>query len=227
MNDDPFIYLVQENLEWLDTKTSAWVERELLNVPRESIVDVRIDHASTETLHLALSGAELKLDQVEKGMQEKPYEAAAIINALAPLTLESVVTPTSTTALNIDFKTSFTAQSKDGTVYKVNAGKSDNKNYIRLNIEYAQPVLTSTDKATTATQAAAQEVATKAQKAAPELDKKFSHWVFEVNEQTFKALTKNRSELMEPVVKPESQALDTPLMKQDPLKLGTKKKTAK
>ncbi|HBF33453.1 TPA: hypothetical protein DDW35_02695, partial [Candidatus Sumerlaeota bacterium] len=120
------------------------------------------------------------------------------------------------------------AQSKDGTVYKIKAGKSDNKNYIRLNVEYAQPVLTSADKETTATQAAAQEAATKAQKVAPELDKKFSHWVFEVSDQSFKALTKNRSELMEPIEKAEGKSeQDKPIIKKDAFKLGAKKDAKK
>ena len=226
VNNDPYVYLVQaETIDWLSAKTNAWVERDLLNVPRESIVDVRIDHASTETLHLALNGSEFKLDQVDKGMQEKPYESPAIINALSPLTLENVLTPTSTTALNLDFKTTFVAQSKEGTAYKIKAGKSNNKNYIRLNVEYTQPVLAATDKETTGTQ----EAASKAQKNATELDKKFSHWVYEVNSETFNALTKKRSELMEPIQKPEEKSdAEVALPKKEainrPLKKITKNK---
>lgn len=201
---DPNVYLIQENLYWLDTKTSTWAERDLLSVPRESIVDVRVDHPTTESLHLALSGSELKLDGlVPAGMQEKSYEVSSVAGALSSLRLEDVLTPTSATALNIAFKDSFTATAKDGVVYKIQAGKAADKNYIKIAAEYSAMTLTSADKATTVTEAAAKDAAAKAQKEWPEINKKHAGWVYQVDEWTFKNLAKNKSDLLE--AKPEEK----------------------
>ena len=195
---DPHVFLVKENLYWLDTKVNAWVPTEIVSTPQNKIVDLSIDHNSTETLHLVKKGETLTLEKVDDGKREKAYEVSAAGGALANLRLDSVFPAASTITKTLDFKTTYTARLSDGTIYTARSASSGGKSYITVSAACGEPVFSDSDKATTTALAAAQQAAEKAKIDVPEFNKKHSPWVYELTEWTAKNLTKKRSEMMEP-----------------------------
>jgi hypothetical protein len=195
---DPHVFLVKENLYWLDTKVNAWVPTEIVSAPQNKIVDLSIDHNSTETLHLVKKGENLALEKVDDGKREKAYEASAAAGALSNLRLDSVFPAASTITKALDFKTTYTARLSDGTIYTARSASSGGKNYITVSAACGEPVFSDSDKATTTALAAAQKAAEKAKIDVPEFNKKHSPWVYELSEWTAKNLVKKRSEMMEP-----------------------------
>ena len=195
---DPHVFLVKENLYWLDTKVNAWVPTEIVSTPQNKIVDLSIDHNSTETLHLVKKGETLTLEKVDDGKREKAYEVSAAGGALANLRLDSVFPAASTITKTLDFKTTYTARLSDGTIYTARSASSGGKSYITVSAACGEPVFSDSDKATTTALAAAQQAAEKAKIDVPEFNKKHSPWVYELSEWTAKNLTKKRSEMMEP-----------------------------
>jgi len=195
---DPHVYLVKENLYWIEPRVNAWVPTEIVSAPQNKIVDLSIDHNSTETLHLVKKGENLTLEKVDDGKREKPYEVSAAAGALSNLRLDSVFPAASTITKVLDFKTTYTARLSDGTIYTARSASSGGKNYITVRAACAEPVFSDSDKATTTALAAAQKAAEKAKTDVPEFNKKHSPWVYELTEWTAKNLVKKRSEMMEP-----------------------------
>ncbi|MFP4379456.1 MAG: DUF4340 domain-containing protein [Candidatus Sumerlaeia bacterium] len=208
VNDDPHVYLAEENLYWLNGRTRTWVDAEIMSVPREDIVAVEIDHGSTESLSLVGdNGNSLQLENLKEGYEQKRSAISSVAGALASLRLEDVL-PANTNKLQPeDFGVKYQAQSKDGTLYYLQAGSDNGDNYIMIRAKYTEPHFTDADKATTESLASAEEAAQEAQSQVAAFNARHEPWIYQISSWNYGNLTKERSDLME---KKEEEGADSP-----------------
>lgn len=207
--DDPYVYLAQDSMSSLDVALRSWVETKVVEVKSEDIVSVSINHGSTETLALSWKSGSAELSPVDEGLQLKTSEAGSVQRALSNVTLNNVVTVDSDEAKLLDFTTSYTATSKDGTVYHAAIAEAAGKRFLKLSADYGEMFLTASDSATTQSTATATIQAEMAKNRVPEFNKTHAPWVYEIATWAAGNLTKKRSELMEEI--PEAEPVETPV----------------
>jgi hypothetical protein len=211
---DPNVYLVEDDIFKMNPALSAWVDTSISSVPADKIVKVSIAKPTTATVELAYQNGKLELQNIPPDRQAKKAEVDSMASALNGLRMTDVLAVDSPKTKDLVFDTTFTATSKDGTIYTVAVSRKDGqKDYIKLSAAYGEPFLTDADKATTQTQAAAQTAATQAKEAVPEFNKKHGPWVYEVSGwiaekfmKTQKALTESNAALKTQAGPPEPSA---------------------
>ena len=204
---DPNVYLVEDNIFKMNPALSAWVDTSISSVPADKIVKVSIAKPTTATVELAWQNGKLELQNIPPDQQAKKAEVDAVASALNGLRMTDVLAADSPKTKDLVFDTTFTATSKEGTIYTVAVSHKDGqKDYIKLSATYGEPFLTDADKATTQTQAAAQTAATQAKEAVPEFNKKHGPWVYEVSGWIAEKFMKTQKALTEPNAALKTQA---------------------
>lgn len=200
VESDPYVYLTRNSELWmLEPKVSRWANAAILSVPRDDIVDIRINTATSGTAHLAWDDGALKLESIPAGMKQKDSEVQNFRDSLNAVRFEDVFSAKSEKAIGIDFNTSLTLQAKDGTHYQVRGGNKEERGYITLKGSYGEPFFTDDDKASTTTLAAAEQKAKEAKAAVPGFNKKHEPWIYEMESYLFSRLVRDPNGLIEPI----------------------------
>ncbi len=205
INNEPYVYLADADVYWINTNFSSWTDTQILSVPANEVVSVGIDHGSTQTFTVEWKDNKPVMDHVEEGMKEKPSELSAIRGALSGLYITGALSEGSDKAHAIEFDATYTARVKDGTIYNVKAGTDGEKYFVKLDASYGEPLITEEDEATTETLAAVMQKAEEAEKAVPEINQKHQKWVYEISKGNYDRLTKRRSDMIEPVEPPQEE----------------------
>ncbi len=204
---DPNVYLVEDEIFKMNPALSAWVDTSISSVPADKIVKVAIARPTTATVELAYQNGKLELQNIPPDLQTKKTEVDSVASALNGLRMTDVLSVDSPKTKDLVFDTTFTATSKDGTIYTVAVShKEGQKDYIKLSAAYGEPFLTDSDKATTETQAAALTAATTAKEAIPEFNKKHGPWVYEISGWIAEKFMKTQKALTEPNTALKAQA---------------------
>jgi hypothetical protein len=204
---DPNVYLVEDTMFKMNPALNTWVDTSICSVPTDKIVKVSLAKPTTATVELAWQNGKLELQNIPPDRQAKKAEVDAVAGALNGLRMTDVLSVTGPKAKDLVFDTTFTATSKDGTIYTVAVSHKDGqKDYIKLSAACGEPFLTDADKATTQTQAAAQTAATQAKEAVPEFNKKHGPWVYEVSGWIAEKFLKTQKALTEPNAALKTQA---------------------
>lgn len=205
VNEDPHVYLAEENMYWLKPELTAWVDTEILSVERGEIQQITLNPESetTGTLILRMVEGDMAIQGVPDGKQGKKSEISSAQGALSYLRLSDVLPADAAETQTLDFETAYIAKVKDGTVYTAKTATRPGHYYLTLEAAYDAPIFTDEDNASTETLAQAQSEAEAAQAAVPDFNAKHSKWVYEIREYNYKNLTKNAGDLLEPIPEPD------------------------
>ena len=202
VNDDPMVYLVQEQLFWLGTEIIDWVQREILAVPADQIVALTIEHPTTATVSVRWDGASPIVEDLAQGLEEPNIsQLAAARGALNGLSMTDVITSGSARAESLEQQALFTARAKDGTIYQVAVLEDDSDNsFLALSARYDAPTFTADDKTSTETLQLAEEMADKAKDEIAPFNKRHGPWLYQVSSWNRDKFVKYRSDVVDVVV---------------------------
>lgn len=193
---DPRVYLVASQVA-VAGDPSHWIEKELLKVAPEDLTMIRVDNADTTesfVLQRGPSGDFELQGGVPEDMQIQSWAVDNAGRALANFLLTNVKPAADA---GVAFDGAFRATQKNGLVYRVETGASDEKFYARIGAEYDQTMnLGVSDERTSDTVAA--RAMEDPQAAAARLNERHGPWVYEISSFSHENLTRRRSSLMEP-----------------------------
>ena len=201
VNQDPYVYMTNNDDLWGFTPDiTRWVKGEILSVPMDDITAIRLDRPTTATLELVWDDGTLKLPDLPAGMQMKKAGGVDDIrSAMQSLRMEGVLKQGVPEAQGLDFNSSYTANAKDGTIYKVRIAEKGKTGYISMKAEYGQPFFTDEDKKTTTSLANAQKKAETAKNGIAEFNKQHGSWIYALSSYQYEKFIKTRRMLMEPI----------------------------
>ncbi|MBN1517743.1 DUF4340 domain-containing protein [Candidatus Sumerlaeota bacterium] len=207
--DDPYVYLVEENLFWLNDDITQWVEMSICEIHSDDIVSVAVDHGSTEsfTVEWGEDGIPELTGGAPEGMKVRSNAYMMARSVANGLSLKGVMSADNEVAKELNFTSgSLTIRQKDGMVYRIQTAKQDGECYMKIAAEDAEPTFTVEDRATTEGLQAAEQAAETAKSDAVAFNAKHGKWIYQIHEWLYSRLNKNRSELLEP----EEETKDEP-----------------
>ncbi len=192
------VYLISNRVDpSIDPK--GWLRSDLVDVKDKDIRSIFIEHEKgTEKVVLKRKSEkdEIKLVSMPKGKKTKKMVVNSVAGALSNLSFDDVYPEKEDTAKDIPFKTKFTASLFNGVIYKVKIGEKENKSYIKIAVDYKNPIIgekSKKDETGKPSEQSSIEIASKAK----EENEMFSGWVYEIPSYRKDRLIKKRSDLFE------------------------------
>jgi len=145
--DAETVYLVDKDFKILDTDPSAWLRKEILNVPPEEVARVRALNPQGEvlyTLHRAEKGASPEFVNPPEGKPVIPSKVNSTFGVLSGFRIEDVADPAvPSDKTGFDPAPTLEYRLFDGTVYRLIPGNevegSENNFYFKAQATYQAP----------------------------------------------------------------------------------------
>ena len=190
-------YLAGGQLD-LSTEVSDWIQRDLVDIPEDRIMEVSIDHPDGESLTLVRQEGEevFTLADIPEGRKPRSqYFTNQPATFLAKLNIENARSQNNFSFPDTPVKTTF--RSYDGLVATVYSAKLDGINYASMEFSVDEGLLD--DEADDAIVIGEQETQTDVRQEVADLNEKTSNWVFVIPQSNYLLLTKRSSELTDTI----------------------------
>ena len=198
---------VSPSAPWFGARAIDYLQQELTSAKREDILSVTVKSSGGEyTLKTGEDGKTVVLENMPEGKRLKSSDSETVFAALTSLRLDDV----RKNAGDLSFDRQFVCRLKDSTVYTIKIAQKDNKTYVTCQADFTDttPVVIKEGEVQSEEQLKKNEAKLLSRDKAKEFTAKNQSWVYEIPEWKSKHLTKQLSDLLEDLPKPEEKTAE-------------------
>ena len=206
--DSDNVYVAEQSV-WLNAAPTNYVEQQISNVGKASIVDVKVS-SSGEEYTIKQTGGKAQLQNIPEGKVAKQSECDRVLNAFASLRFDDV--KSANELKELAFTDTYVVRLDNSTVYTAKIAEKDGKTYVSLKADFTDqtPVTLSRDGESDE-ELKKKEAKLLANEAAEKYTRTHSGWVYTLASHTAENLTKPLSDLLEDAPEPEIVAGSEPV----------------
>jgi len=223
---------VAPSVSWFGAKAMDYINQELISVKREDIQSVSVQSSGGE--YLLITGEDGKavvLENMPEGKRLKSSDSETVFSAVTGMRFDDVTKNAgglSAVRHPVDFDKQFVCRLKDSTVYTIRIAQKDSKTYITCQADFTdtEPVVMKENEVQSEEQLKKNEAKLLSRDKAKEFTAKNQGWIYEIADWKAKYLTKQLSDLLEDLPKPEEKPAEpnaiNPVRKEDRYSNGVK-----
>jgi hypothetical protein len=195
---------VAPSVSWFGAKAMDYINQELVSVKREDIQSVSVQSSGGEyLLRTGEDGKAVVLENMPEGKRLKSSDSETVFSAVTGLRFDDVTK----NAGSLSFDKQFVCRLKDSTVYTIKIAQKDSKTYITCQADFTdtEPVVMKENEVQSEEQLKKNEAKLLNRDKAKEFTAKNQGWIYEIADWKAKYLTKQLSDLLEDLPKPEEK----------------------
>jgi hypothetical protein len=196
------------NVPWFGSQAIDFIDQELISVKRDDIESVTVGLPSGEyTLKTEPNSTNIVMENMPAGKKLKSGEAQNVFTALTSLRFNDVKKQSDD---DLTFDKKYVCKLKDATEYTINIAAKDDKTYVTCSSAFTGVRPTTIRQDESEEELKVKEAKLLADDKAKEFTANHQGWIYEIADYKAKNLTKELSDLVEDIEKPqEPNAVET------------------